>query len=95
MYGNGEKPPVLRMTLEAAGGLLAAKRLEPAADVHLGVSFATIVPCMGLIGRFLRPFEDRQLRVAAMNHDPLDRPVRLFVANLTSIDRVNHSQTSG
>jgi hypothetical protein len=75
-------------------GLLAAERLEPPADIHLGVGFAAVVSGMGFIGRFLRPFENRELRVAAMDHDPPDWLIGLFTTNFTSIDRVNHLQTS-
>ena len=51
---------------------------------------AAIVPRMRRIGSFLRPLENRQLRIAAMDHDPPHRIVALSSANLTSINRVNH-----
>jgi len=40
---------------------------------------------------FLRPFENRKLRIAAMDHDPLHWVVALNPANLTSINRVDHA----
>jgi hypothetical protein len=52
--------------------------------------FAAVVSRMGLIRRFLGPFEDRELGVTAVNHDPSDRPVTFLSANLTPIHRVNH-----
>lgn len=70
--------------------LLATEGLKPAADIHLGVGFAAIVPGMGLVGRFLGPLENRELRIAAMDHDPPDRLIGLLTTNFTSIDRVNH-----
>ena len=51
---------------------------------------ATVVPGMRRIRRFLRPLVYRELRVAAMDHDPSNRILALGAANFTSIDRVNH-----
>ena len=76
------------------GGLLAAEGLEPAADVHLGVGFAAVVPGMGFVGSILVPFENGQLCIAAVDHNPPDRPVGLLTTDFTSIDRVNHRMTS-
>ena len=69
-----------------------AEGLKPPADIHLRVRFAAVVPGMRFVRRFLRPFEDRQLRITAVDRDPSDRPLALLPANLTSIDRVNHQK---
>ena len=55
---------------------------------------AAIVPRVGCVGRFFRPFEDRELRVAAIDHNPAHRVLALRSANLTSINPVNHPLTS-
>lgn len=56
--------------------------------------FAAIVSCMRNIRSFLGPLENRQLRIAAMDHDPSHRIVALGSANLASIDRIDQTQTS-
>lgn len=52
--------------------------------------FATVVPSMRSVSRLFRPFEDGQLRVTAVDHDPSNGPFALLATNLTSINRVNH-----
>src|ERR1700751_3385426 len=48
-------------------------RIEPAADEHLGVSFAAEVPGCGAAGRFQIPLVHRDLHVSALDHKPVDR----------------------
>ena len=71
-------------------GVLFAKRLKPPADVNLRVGLAAVVPCVRRIGGFPCPFEYRQLRIAALDHNPTHRMVALFAANFTSINCIDH-----
>jgi hypothetical protein len=80
-------------TVEEAGAL-AAKGFKPAADVNLRVGFTAIVPRVRRVGSFFRPFEDRQLRIAAVDDNPPHRIVALDTANLTSINRIDHRPAS-
>ena len=49
---------------------------------------------MGRIRSFSCPFEDRQLRIAAMDHDPVQRIFALFATNLTLVIRTDHRWAS-
>ena len=71
---------------------LAAIGFKPAAEVNLGMGLSAIMAGMRGVGGFPGPFEDGQLRVAAMNHNPAGRMFAFFAANLTSINRVNHGR---
>jgi hypothetical protein len=86
---SSANPPAPRESRLVKGSLIR-RRLKPAADVHLRVRFAAVVPRVGRVGGFLRPFENRQLRVVAMDHDPAHRIVALLAANLTSINGADH-----
>lgn len=55
------------------------------------MGFAAVVPRAPLIGRFLVPFEDGQLRIAAMDYNPPHRVLAFFAADFTSITRLYHS----
>ena len=55
-------------------------------------ALSAVVPRAGRIGRFFVPLENRQLRVAAVDHDPSDRLLALLAANLTSINPVDHPE---
>jgi hypothetical protein len=72
----------------------AAERLKPATDVNLRVRLAAVVPRMRRLGSLPGPFENRQLRIAAVDHDPAHRMVTFFSANLTSINRIDHHSAS-
>jgi hypothetical protein len=50
-----------------------ADGIKPAADVHLGVSLAAIVPGSGLIGCFRVPSVDGKIGISTPNHKPVDR----------------------
>ena len=63
---------------------------KPAADVDLRVSFAAIVARAWRVGGFFRPFENRQLGVAATDDDPMLRIFALFAADFTSIVGADH-----
>jgi hypothetical protein len=54
------------------------------------MTFTTVVTRVGSLRRLFRPFENRQLRVAAMDHNPSSRIFAFQAANLTSIDAINH-----
>jgi hypothetical protein len=69
-------------------------RFKPPADVNLCVSFAAVVPRVGRIGSFLRPFENVQLLVIALDYNPTHRIFALGAANLTSIDSADHRWAS-
>jgi hypothetical protein len=71
--------------------LSSAERFKPSADVNLRERLAAVVARVGSAGCFLRPFENRKLRIAAMNHDPLHWIVALNPAYLASINRVDHT----
>jgi hypothetical protein len=47
-------------------------RVKPAADVHLSVSLATVMPGSGRCGSLRIPSEDGKLGVSASNHEPVD-----------------------
>jgi hypothetical protein len=49
---------------------------------------------MRRIGGFLGPFENRQLRIAALNRDPVRWIVALCAANLTLVICPNHRPAS-
>lgn len=67
-----------------------AIRLEPAADIHLRMRFAAIVPRALRIRSFLVPLENVELQIAAMDHDPASRTFALQSADLTPINRIDH-----
>lgn len=50
-----------------------AKRFKPAADVHLCMTFPAEVQGLGLIGFRMIPFEDTQVGIATVNHEPTHR----------------------
>ena len=80
-WGTGDLFPV-----NESPRLFAAEGLKPAADIDLGVRLAAVVAGSVVIGCVFGPLEDGQLGVAAMNHDPPDRVIALFAADLTSIN---------
>src|SRR5260221_12190527 len=47
-------------------------RVKPSADVDLSVGFPAVVARAGRIGRLRVPFEHRELRIAALNHKPVN-----------------------
>src|SRR6266481_871985 len=48
-------------------------RVKPSANVHLSVGFPAVVPCAGCICGLRVPFENSELRIAALNHKPVNR----------------------
>ena len=74
------------------GKLLPAKRLEPAADIHLGMGLAAVVTRALLVGGFLVPLEHGQFCVAALDHNPAHGMLALFAADFTSIACLDHSR---
>jgi hypothetical protein len=60
-------------------------RVEPAADVDLGVGLATKMSGTGRIGGFRTPAKDRQLRASALNDEPMHRVAVDDSADFTSI----------
>src|ERR1700752_2741813 len=48
-----------------------AHRIEPAADVHLGMSFTAVMPGSGRIGGFRIPSIDGEIGISAPNHEPV------------------------
>jgi hypothetical protein len=54
------------------------------------VRFTTIVPRVGLIGRFFGPLEDLELRIVTVDYNPPVGFVALLAANLTSINHADH-----
>jgi hypothetical protein len=57
------------------------------------MTFTTVVARVGSLRRLFRPFENRQLRVAAMDHNPSSRIFAFQATNFTSIDAINHPPT--
>src|ERR1700691_1448467 len=55
---------------------------EPAADIDLGVGFATKMPGGGTIGGSQIPLDDRERLISAFNNEPMDRVVTDDPANL-------------
>jgi hypothetical protein len=49
-----------------------------------------VVARMGSVRSFFRPFEDRQMRVTAMDHDPSPWVFAFQAAYLTSVNCINH-----
>jgi hypothetical protein len=49
-----------------------AHRFEPAADIYLGMSFATEMPGGGTIRCSQIPLDDRELLISALDHEPMD-----------------------
>ncbi len=70
--------------------LLFAKGLKPAADVHLRVCFAAVVPCADFFGGFPGPLKNNQALVIAMDDDPSCWILTLRTADFTSIIGVDH-----
>ena len=61
-----------------------AHRVEPAADVDLGVSFAAIMPGSGRVGGFRTPPVHGKLGISTPNHEPVDRITGHASADFTS-----------
>ena len=59
-------------------------RVKPSANVHLSVGLPAVVPCSGRICGFRVPFENRELRIAALNHKPVNRIAGYCPADFTS-----------
>src|SRR5579863_1063798 len=65
------------LTAETVGALpetwlrRRAHRLEPATDVHLGMSFTAVMPGSGRIGGFRIPPAHSKLGISASNHEPV------------------------
>ena len=59
-------------------------RVKPSANVHLSVGFPAEVPCSGRICGLRVPFENSELRIAALNHKPVNRIVGHRSADFTS-----------
>ncbi len=55
---------------------------KPAADIHLGVGFATEMASSGAAGGGQIPLDDRELLIAALDHKPMDRILTDGPANL-------------
>lgn len=70
---------------------LAAIRLEPTADIDLGVGFAAVVARAPLVGGFLVPLENRQLFITTVDHNPPHGILAFLSADFTSITRLDHS----
>ena len=58
------------------------KRFKPAADIHLGMGFATEMPRSGAGGGRQVPLDDRELLISALDHKPTDRILTDDPANL-------------
>src|SRR3989442_12410558 len=52
--------------------------------VRLGVGFPAVVPCSGRICGLRVPFENSELRIAALNHKPVNRIAGYCPADFTS-----------
>jgi hypothetical protein len=59
-------------------------RVKPSANVHLSVGFPAEVPCSGRICGLRIPFENSELRLAALNHKPVNRIAGYRSADFTS-----------
>lgn len=59
-----------------------AHRFKPAADIDLGVSFATEMPSGRAAGGGRIPFDDGELLISALDHEPMDRILADDPANL-------------
>src|SRR5262249_6283405 len=57
--------------------------VKPAADVNLRMCFAAVVPCPVGTGCLGVPFENRELRISALNHKPVNRIAGYQSANFT------------
>jgi hypothetical protein len=57
-------------------------RFKPTADVNLRVRFSAIMPCAPGIRSFWFPFQNRELRVTALNYKPVHRLAAHDAANL-------------
>src|SRR2546429_9051494 len=55
---------------------------KPAADIHLGVGFATEMPGCGAGSSSQIPLDDRELLISALDHKPMDRILTDCPANL-------------
>jgi hypothetical protein len=55
------------------------------------MGLAAVMTSAAEIGGLLGPLENRQFLVAAMDDHPPHRTFGLLAANLTSINRVNHT----
>ena len=59
-------------------------RVEPATDVHLGVAFSAEVACFSRTGSLSVPSKNRELRISALNHKPVNGIAGHRPADLTS-----------
>ncbi len=59
-----------------------AHGFKPAADIHLGVSFATEMPGSRAGSGSQIPLDDRELLISALDHKPMDRILTDDPANL-------------
>lgn len=50
-----------------------AYRVEPAANVYLGMSFTAVMSCTRCIGGFRIPPVNGEIGISASNHEPVDR----------------------
>jgi hypothetical protein len=49
-----------------------AHGVKPATDIYLGMSFTTVMPGSGCVGRFSIPPVDSEIGIPASNHEPVD-----------------------
>ena len=61
-----------------------AHGVKPAADVYLGVGFATVMPGSGRRGRLRIPSLDGKLSLSTSNHEPVDRLIGHSATDFTS-----------
>ena len=66
-------------------GWRRAYRIEPSADVHLGVGFTAEVPGGSCIRRFRIPAVNCELRVPTLNNEPVDGMAVYNSADFTSV----------
>ena len=71
----------------------SAEGFKPAADINLRVGLAAVVPRVGSAGCFRRPFENRKLSIAAMDHNPAHRILAFRTADFTLVIGLNHRST--
>ena len=50
--------------------------------------------CLGSTSRLFRPFEDGQLRIAAVNDDPANGVLTFFATDFTFVDGADQLETS-
>jgi hypothetical protein len=57
---------------------------KPSADVNLSMCLSAVMPCPSRIGRLGAPFDNSEIRVSALNHEPMNGIGGYYSTNLTT-----------